>query len=156
MSAISVDDAQLSDLSPAGWLGLGIATLGVGGILYEIGVWLSIGADPIEGLVLGTLATILGLTLAHDNAMPEEEGNCDNCGAHVRTHSSRDTADEVLLVKASGKPRRARIGPLSIALQSQNSEHLYCSGSCAAEDSRVMITGDDHETPTAAEVEDAV
>jgi len=152
MSAVSVDDARLSDLSLGGWFGVALVVGGLGGAGYELVQWATVGSDPAGGLLFGTFLAIVGAALAHDNATPEQEGNCENCGAHVRTHSSRDSADEVVIVQASGRPRRASVGPLSIVLQRQQPEYLYCSGACTEEDTRVVISGDDYETPTTAEV----
>lgn len=156
MSWISVDDARLSDLSVGGWIGMGTGVLGIAGILYTVGEWAAFGSDPAAGILIGGLATVLGFAFAHDNATPEEEGNCENCGAHVRTHASRDTADEVVLVQTSGKPRRAEVGPLSVVLQYQRPEYIYCSGECAAEDERILISGESVETSTSAEVSERV
>ncbi|MFC6757884.1 MULTISPECIES: hypothetical protein [Haloarcula] len=155
--ALSVDDARLSDLSVGGWLGVGLAVLGIGIVATSAGEWLLSGADPIAGLVGGGFVALIGAALAHDNATPDEEGTCEHCGAHVRVHSSRDTADEAVLVRMSGRPRRISLGPVSVVAQRQTTEHLYCSGECASEDTRAVITSDDHQaTAATAEVSQRV
>ena len=142
---LSVDDARLSDLGPSGWLGVALATLGAVIVANSAVEWALSGADPAAGLLGGGIVAVIGAALAHDNATPDEEGNCENCGAHVRVHSGRDTADEAVLVRMSGRPRRISLGPLSVVAQRQRPEHLYCSGECATEDTRAVMTSADNQ-----------
>ena len=147
--ALDVDDARLSDLGPGGWLGLGATVVGAGVAVNAAAEWALSGADPAAGILIGGFVAIIGAALAHDNATPDEEGNCEYCGAHVRVHSSRDTADELVLVQMSGRPRRVSLGPLSVVAQRQRPEYVYCSGECAAEDTRAVITSEDHQASAA-------
>jgi len=146
---LSVDDARLSDLSIGGWLGVGLTALGVVIAANSAAEWALSGADPAVGIFGGFLA-LIGAALAHENATPDEEGNCENCGAHVRVHSGRDTADEVVLVRMSGRPRRVTLGPLSVVAQRQRREYVYCSGECVTEDTRTLITSEYHQATAAS------
>lgn len=156
MSRVSVDSIQLSDLAIDGWLGIGLAGGGVFVITDGLVRWITEGADPISAVVVGVLLTLVGGILAYESAAPEFEGHCDSCGQYIRSHSSRDGADEVVRVEATGTPRRAKIGPLSFVLQRKKDDRIYCSGECAAGSTRVLMESHDHETIETAEVEDAV
>lgn len=149
---LSVDDARLSDLSIGGWLGIGLAALGVVIAANSVGEWVLYGADPVVGIVGGGFVALFGAALAHDNATPEADGVCEMCGVRATTHSNRDSADEVILVRGSGKPRRATLGPLSVVLQTRDAEYLYCSGECADEHERVHVGETDTQPAATSEV----
>lgn len=151
---VEVDSARLSDLSLMGWLFVGVGAVGVGVVVQTVVEWAVSGADPSAGFVGGGILVIVGAGLAYIDAMPEWEGNCENCGEHVRTHSSRDGADEVVRVEATGTPRRASIGPFSVVVQRRKCDRLYCSGECADEDTVVLTGPHDHETAATTEVSD--
>ncbi|WP_226010520.1 hypothetical protein [Halomicrobium salinisoli] len=156
LDAIDVDDVRLSDLSLEGWIGLGTGTAGVAGVGYTVITWAATGGDVLGGLLLGGVAVLLGTMLAYENGRPECDVACDNCGQHVRSHSSRDGVDEYVEVYASGSPRRISIGPFSIVAERREIDHVYCSGECADEDTRVLLDKHDHDTvPATAGVEDA-
>ena len=150
---LDVDDARLSDLSLGGWLGLGAVPVGLGAMVHSIGQWALTGADPAAGILVGGLVAIIGAAFAHDNATPETMADCENCGRRVRIHASRDTADEVVLVQMSGRPRRATVGPLSVVVQTRKREYWYCSDECAVEHTRpVMSTERNQATAATSEV----
>ena len=154
--SISVDSIRLSDLSFIGWAGIWLA---VGGVTYAVreivlaSVW---GGPWLDPILIGGFLALLGAAIAYENAQPECEAVCDHCGAYIRSQSSRDGADEYVKVHASGSPRRARLGPLSLVVRRCRSSFTYCSGDCAAADadSRVLIETVGHESGITAEVDD--
>ena len=160
MAAIEIDGVRLGDLSLGGWIAGGIGVLGLAVVadgLFEVVADLMWNAPVEAALVqatLGGLLILFGLVGVSDNATAEVDATCDNCGAHVRTHSGRDSADEAVIVEASGPPRRAHIGPVSVITQRQTKTRYYCSGTCADEDARVFIDARAPEKVPAPEVAD--
>ncbi|WP_254271093.1 hypothetical protein [Haloarcula marina] len=153
---LSVDSVRLSDLSLLGWGGVWLSVAGISYTVREVvlaSVW---GGPWIEPIVIGGLIALLGGIGAYENARPECQSTCDHCGEIVRSHSSRDATDEFVEVHASGTPRRARLGPLSLVVERQQSTFVYCSGECATADaeSRVFIESIGHDTGITAEVAD--
>ncbi|WP_424001198.1 hypothetical protein ACOZ4I_15720 [Haloarcula salina] len=154
--SISVDCVRLSDLSPMGWFGIAIGLAGIGHAVHEITTAMVWGGPWLEPLVVAGFALAIGFGIAYIDGGPEVEAACDHCGQHIRAQSSRDGVDEAVTVEASGSPRRARLGPLSVVIQRHTSEWVYCSGDCAAADAdrRVMIDEATHDHGLAAEVAD--
>ncbi|PSQ06655.1 hypothetical protein BRC92_00350 [Halobacteriales archaeon QS_4_69_31] len=147
-SGIDADDTRLSDLSPMGVIGFVVAVAGLGWAGLELARFaLSGGSTSLEAapFILGGFAFLIGAMIAYEDATPEVSATCDNCGSHVRSHSSRDRVDEYVRVFTSGSPRRLELGPLSIVTETQTLERVYCSGECAAADARIMLERDEHE-----------
>jgi hypothetical protein len=153
---ISADDVRPSDLSAFGWFGVVIAGAGVGHAVYGVVDWFLWAGDPFGNLLLGGFALLFGAVVAHDNAKPECKTACDNCGTELYVHSGRDNVSEYVAAYASGPPRRATLGPLSLIIGRQEITREYCSGECAAEDSRVVIHGHDHTVASATPEEEHV
>ncbi|ELZ23493.1 hypothetical protein C475_14508 [Halosimplex carlsbadense 2-9-1] len=140
---LEVDDARLSDLGFGGWFGLVIIGAGAAIAGSEIVDWATgSGSDVLLGVGLGAVVALVGAMFAYEDASPECDATCANCGAHVRAHSSRDSVDEYVEVNASGAPRRATLGPLSVVIGTHEHESIYCSGECAAKDDRVLLERD--------------
>ncbi|GGN92258.1 hypothetical protein [Haloarcula pellucida] len=153
---LSVDCVRVSDLSPVGWFGIGIGLAGVAYAAREITAAMVFGGSWLESIVVGSLALVIGLGIAYADGGPEVEAACDHCGQYIRSQSSRDGVEEFVEVKASGSPRRAHLGPLSLVLQRQTEEWTYCSGDCAAADAdrRALIDDADHSLGMTPEVAD--
>jgi len=134
-----VDDVQLSDLGPSGWFGVAIAGAGVALGVDGLVDGLAGTGDLLVGVGFGALIILVGAVLAYEDARPECEGTCDHCGEHVQANSSREGVDEYVLVVATGSPRRASLGPLSVVIGRQKDDKKYCSGECAAVDERVLL-----------------
>ncbi|MBX0323875.1 hypothetical protein EGH21_12625 [Halomicroarcula sp. F13] len=154
---VEFDDVRLSDLSLGGWLGLVIAGVGLWAIGKALVEWVMLGNDPLVGLVAGGFFALIGAMLAYDNGLPECEAHCEACGGHIRSQSSRDGVSEFVEVRASGTPRRASVGPLTVVTERNRREWTYCSGECAAADaeSRLLVGHVETEAIRTAEVDDA-
>lgn len=156
--SIEIDDVRLSDLSLGGWFGIGLAGFGIYLIGDAVIEWVTTGGgDPIALSLFGGLIAVVGAMLAYDNGRPECESHCDACGEYIRSQSSQDGVSEYVEVHASGTPRRARFGPLSLVTERAMDQWVYCSGECAAADaeSRILVGHIKTEAVRAAEVDDA-
>lgn len=136
MTRLSIDGVRLSDLSALGWAVLtGSAIIAAGTVGHGLELLVNGGtAEDMALFGIGIGAVLWLVYLAIDEASPEIEGPCDNCGTNVRTQENRDGVDEVVEVTSSGTPRRATVGGFSIVLQTCPAEYLYCSGECAQAD----------------------
>ncbi|QIO23092.1 hypothetical protein [Haloarcula sp. JP-L23] len=154
---VDVDSVRLSDLSLEGWFGLGLITVGLVVIGQTAVEWDMFGDNPVAGLAVGGFLAVFGAFMAYENGRPECDETCDACGEHIRSQSSRDGLSEFVEVRASGTPRRARLGPLSVVTERNTGRWVYCSGKCAAADaeSRVLVSHVETEAVRAAEVDDA-
>jgi len=144
---------RLSDLSTGGVVALGVAGAGV-----AFGVWsafesVMLGGDLILELLFSAVVFALGVMFAYDTAKPEYQGTCDSCGEPIECNSSRDSTDEVIVVKASGAPRRLSLGPLSIVVDRQRLERMYCSGECVESDTRVVLDAELDAAETSPSIE---
>lgn len=146
MPSLDIDGFRFRSLSIGGWLALAIG-LGVlaWGVIELVKYGLGIPGNHLGGAVIGGIVGFVALAFAYDSGTPEYEGTCDACGAYVCVDSSRDGADEYLVVCASGSPRRISYGPLSAVTQRQTTEWIYCSGECADADTRVILSEHDVE-----------
>jgi hypothetical protein len=129
---IAVDNMRRSDLSVTGWLGVGIAGIGLSYAVWTVAESAVLGGSITSGLIAGTAATLIGGAVAYLSAAPEMECICDECGERVIAHSGRDGHDEFIEAHSSTDPRRGRFGPISVILQRRTADFHYCSGYCAA------------------------
>lgn len=149
---LDVDDARLDDLSAEAWTGLAVAL-----VVTAAGIWMAVTGD-LAGLVLSGSTVLLAGVGLKETLEPEFDGVCETCGEHVYVNSARDGVDEVVIVRATGTPKRARVtgitGRLSVAMvmQRNKDERAYCSAECAHRDERLLIPHYGHdeilETPS--------
>lgn len=153
---VAVDGVRLSDLSIPGWLGLGLSAVSLGYLARESVGWLVFGGE-IDWLVMGAVGVLFGAAIAYMNGRAECDATCDHCGDRVWAHSGRDGDAEVVEVRSVGSPRRARLGPLSLVVERERMDHVYCSGECAEADShrRVLIDATADDAPASRGVVDA-
>jgi len=146
---LEADDARLSYLPLFGWLALVFIGIGI-----AVGIDQALAGEYVGAVLAVAIFGVSGAMIAYDDATPECEAACANCGAHVCGHSSREGVDEFVEVHASGSPRRVSLGPLSAVMSTNTESLIYCSGECAAADERVLLERDGDQLEPVATSDD--
>lgn len=132
MTRLSVDGVRLSDLSVLGWSAL-VSAACLTMLTVQLGLEHVVTGDR-PAFVLSAIGVLAFALFAYNDAAPEIEDTCANCGTTARTQRNRDGVDEVIEVHSSGSPRRLTIGPFSMVVQTNSQTRYYCSGDCAHAD----------------------
>jgi hypothetical protein len=133
---IDTDDVRARDLTPFGlFMGAVILLLGAGGV-YEIGQQIVAGnvTNVLFGLFLALFLLVLFGKVVWDEAAPEVDEPCENCGEHIVANSGDDDTTKFVIVRGVGEPDRVSIKGFSFVVSPTKDERVYCSPGCAAED----------------------
>jgi len=131
---------MIDDLSPIGWIGVGMSALSGVWLLSKVPVWFAVESpDFVGNIALAIVAIGLGLAIAYEDARPEVDSCCNWCGERVTASSSRERAEEYVEVGSVGAPQRANLGPLSIITNRRAVDRVYCSGECADKHPRYIV-----------------
>ncbi|WP_284007832.1 hypothetical protein [Haloarcula pelagica] len=140
---IDIDGVRTRDLN---WLSVLLVGLAVGLALFAVrnvvGLLLGFPGVEIDTTGFATIAALICILAAYSQASPEFDGVCDSCGNSLTINTGAEGEDSMVLVRKTGSPRRASVGPLSFVVETRRIERDYCSPDCAKRD-HVPISPDE-------------